>query len=358
MTLLRFEAHGFRNLSSVVMEPAPGVNLISGANAAGKTSILEAVHTLARGRSFRTRHLQDLVCQGAAGFMLTARVRDGERNVPLGLSREAGRLQLRADGQPATGFAQMATQLPVLLLDPESHALIDGGPAERRRLLDWGVFHGQAGFLTVWRQYTQALRHRNAALRSNASDRTVQSWTPAMVRHADQLDHWRGDYIATLEPVLGGLLRELIGVQTTRIVYRRGWRAEDDLGTILEQGLAQDRRQAHTRSGPHRADFELLLDDTPPRQRLSRGQHKLLVAALVMALADDYRRRQQRACVLLVDDLPAELDADNRQRLLGSLGATGSQCLITAIEPSVLAGTTVAAHFVLEQGVMRPTVVN
>ncbi|HMZ11772.1 MAG TPA: DNA replication and repair protein RecF, partial [Plasticicumulans sp.] len=121
--------------------------------------------------------------------------------------------------------------------------------------------------------------------------------------------------------------------------YRRGWPAGQPLGEVLAEAREGDRRAGHTRHGAHRADFAVRLDGRPPGEALSRGQHKLLVAALVLAQAALYRETCGRPCVLLVDDLPAELDGAHRSRFVERLAATGAQVFVTAIEAAALGGT-------------------
>ena len=124
-----------------------GLNLITGANASGKTSLLEALAYLGRGKSFRGASTQDLVRHGEAGFLLFGEVADDSRTVPVGVRNGRDGLEVRVAGETAGGAAALAEALPLQLIDPEVHNLIAGGPEKRRRYIDWIAFHVEHGHL-------------------------------------------------------------------------------------------------------------------------------------------------------------------------------------------------------------------
>ena len=344
MRVASLDIAGFRNLRQVSLDCAPGLNLLIGPNASGKTSLLEALYVLGRGRSFRTRQPRELIQTGAAAFRVVAIMSDGEgRRVPVGIERDARALTARIGGAPTRSLAELARQTPVLLLNPDSHRLLEDGPKQRRRFMDWGLFHAEPGFLDAWRRYDTALRHRNAALRTQAADRVVDAWDGELAAAAARLDPWRESFCKALECALGPLTEATLGKVAVEVDYRRGWPLEPfkhDFTSWLRTGRAQDRQQGHTRLGPHRADFIPRIAGRPPAEALSRGQQKLLVIALVLAQAELYRRHAGDACILLIDDLPAELDPANRTRVMRTLAGLEAQLFVTAIEPGLLDAAT------------------
>lgn len=339
MRVVSLDIAGFRNLEPVGLRCAPGANLLIGPNASGKTSLLEAVYFLGRGRSFRARQPRELIQTGATAFRVAAMVADGQgRRIPLGVERDARELTVRVGGAPTRSLAELARQTPVLLLNPDSHRLLEDGPKQRRRFMDWGLFHAEPGFLDAWRRYDGALRHRNAALRTRAADRVVDAWDGELAATAARLDRFRETFCEALGAVLRPLSEATLGWDGVRVDYRRGWPLgppERDFASWLRGGRDQDRQQGHTRLGPHRADFAVRAA-RPPAEALSRGQQKLLVIALVLAQAELYRRRVGDACILLIDDLPAELDPENRARVVRTLAELDAQLFVTAIEPGLL----------------------
>ena len=362
MHVARLDISGFRNLRQVRIEASPGLNLLIGANAAGKTSLLEALYLLGRGRSFRTRQPRELIQQGAPCFRVVALLHGsaGQR-VPVGIERGPRELSARVAGQATRSLAVLARQVPVLLLNPDSHRLLEDGPQQRRRFMDWGLFHAEPGFLDAWRRYDSALRHRNAALRMGAADRVVDAWDGELSAAAAMLDTQRQAFCKALEGALQPLTAATLAQIGVRVEYRRGWPLEpsgDDFASWLRAARGTDRQQAHTRLGPHRADFSLRLDGRTPGMALSRGQQKLLVVALVLAQAALYRQHTGEACILLVDDLPAELDPDNRGRVMRILAAQDAQLFATAIEGGLLdqAPWRMARCFQLADGTAREMV--
>lgn len=340
MRVASLDIAGFRNLRETSLRCAPGLNLIIGPNASGKTSLLEALYVLGRGRSFRARQPRDLIQTGAIRFRVVAMMAGGDgRRVPVGIERNAGELTARVGGVATRSLVELARQTPVLLLNPDSHRLLEDGPKQRRRFMDWGLFHADPGFHDTWRRYDMALRHRNAALRTHATDRAVDAWDGELAITATHLDLLRKTFCEALGSVLEPLTVAILGDVRVEVDYRRGWPLEPperDFALWLRAGRDQDRQQGHTRLGPHRADFAVRIAGRPPAEALSRGQQKLLVIALVLAQAELYRQRLGDACILLMDDLPAELDPANRQRVAQLLAALDLQLFVTAIEPGLL----------------------
>ena len=340
MRVAHLDITGFRNLQPVRMDCSPGLNLLIGPNASGKTSLLEALYFLGRGRSFRARLPKELIQTGAAAFRIVATMSGNDgRRIPVGIERTPRELTARIGGVPTRSLAELARQTPVLLLNPDSHRLLEDGPQQRRRFMDWGLFHHEPGFLDAWRRYGVALRCRNAALRSGSAHRAVDAWDGELAAAAILLDQWRERFCKALEGALERFSPETLAMDGVQVDYRRGWPLEPpERGFVewLRTGRDQDRQQSHTRIGPHRADFAMRIAGRPPAEALSRGQQKLLVIALVLAQADLYQRHVGDACILLIDDLPAELDPANRARVMQTLAALDAQLFVTAIEPGLL----------------------
>ena len=335
MSLATLDIASFRNLAQVRLHCAERLNLVTGANASGKTSFLEAIYFLSRGRSFRARQPRELIRHGTAALRVVARTRPGPeaRGVTVGVAYDGLAAIARIDGAPARSVAERAACLPVLMLNPDSHRLLDDGPQQRRRFLDWGLFHGEPAFLGLWKRYQGFLRQRNAALRSGR-DRALTAWDSGLAEAAARLDTLRRAYCDALNTALAPLAAALLGADRVTLDYHRGWSRERDLLELLQQELDSDQRQGHTRRGPHRADFSVRIEGQPASLQLSRGQQKLLVIALILAQARLFRDHRRQDCVLLVDDLPSELDTGNRQRVLEQLAAEALQLFVTAIEPT------------------------
>jgi DNA replication and repair protein RecF len=333
MLIEQLRIEHFRNIQHAEIEPGPGLNLITGLNAAGKTSLLEAIDCLSRGRSFRTRKTRSLLSHGRDRCVLVARLRTAMGSgVVLGMERSPQQTRMRMNGRAVDSVAEFAAALPVLCMHPQSHALIEGGPAYRRGFLDWGVFHVEPGFLGSWQRYQRALRQRNRSLRDPEARRMIPAWDRELSEAAAAIDRARGAYMEEYRPMLARCVDRLLPTGDLELRYERGWPVDRELATVLQGDCEGDRRQGHTRSGPHRADLRIRLRGHPAAEVASRGQQKLIVAAMLLAQIEQFARHRGESCAFLVDDLPSELDAVYRGRFMDALAGLEVQVFVTAIE--------------------------
>ncbi len=329
MALVSLGIRNVRNLRQVDIAPSPDLNLILGENGAGKTSVLEALYLLGRGRSFRTAKIERVVGNDGASLTVTGRVEEEGRTVPLGIERGRQVMRLRVGGSDASGMAQLAQTFPVQLIQPNSHRLLEEGPRYRRQFLDWGVFHVEPGFYPAWQRFQRALRQRNASLRARQDE---TPWTPELIAAASAIDEARRRYLEMLIPRVLACAEELLGTTHLTLRYSPGWPQGQDLSGALAEHQRRDREQGFTVYGPHRADLRVQIDGTAVAERVSRGQQKMLVAAMVVAQAALFQAQTGRSCALLVDDVAAELDRGHRTALLTLLGKLPLQLFVTAIE--------------------------
>src|SRR6202030_3587375 len=189
MSLRRLQVTDFRCLQSVALDLDSRFTLISGPNASGKTSLLEAIYVLGRGRSFRTRRLEHLIRHDTARFVVFGEVEAVDRHIPVGVEGSPSGIRAQIAGARAPSLADLAVVLPVQIIDPEVHRLIERCPNGRRRFLAWGVyqlFHVKQ-FATHWQRYHQVLKQRNAALRSGQPHAVVTAWDGDLVRYGELL---------------------------------------------------------------------------------------------------------------------------------------------------------------------------
>lgn len=330
MGLRSFRAENFRCLGCLEFDPDPSINTITGPNAAGKTSVLEALYYLGRGRSFRSGGSRGLIRTGQHSLLLVGEVEGEGVSHRLGAEVRHGARTLRVDGTDATA-ADLAVCLPVQAIDPEIHQLIQGGPELRRRFLDWGVFHVEHSFILAWRRYQQALRQRNAALRVGAGREEVFAWNPELIAAAEAVDGYRQQFAEAFCTRLSSIISENLHFYVN-CAYIRGWSEDLNYTAALEQSWDRDASQHITHVGPHRADLRLRIEDRQVRHRLSRGQQKMLGAAMVIAQTLFVIDSVQRELVLLVDDPSAELDRSHRRILFDMLRSVPAQLFVTALE--------------------------
>jgi len=353
VTVGRLRIEGVRCLEQVEVSLDSRRNYFFGANGAGKTSLLEAVYLLGRGRSFRTRQTARLVRRGARSLAVYGEVEGPSGEERLGIAFSGAGLQVRVNGREGCSLADLARALPVHVIDPKLHRLIEAGPSERRRYLDAGVFHVEHEYLDRWRAYRRLLGQRNAALQRGVSDDELAVWTAPFIAAGEAVDGLRRTYMSALEALAAKLGRDLLGTELT-LGYRAGWRRGVSLAEAVEEAVARDRAAGYSQVGPHRADLKIGLATNEVRDSASRGQQKLVAAALVIAQVDLFQSRTGRRSTLLVDDPAAELDAASLERLLAALEDVDAQQLITALDHRALAPAQGFPVFHVEQGTVHP----
>jgi DNA replication and repair protein RecF len=346
-----FSAQGFRCLAGIELDADPGFNLIHGPNASGKTSILEAIAYLGRGKSFRGAPVTSLIRHGEKEFVLFGRVDDGGRTAKVGVRNSAEGLEVRIDGQAGGGAADLATALPLQIIDPDVHDLVAGPPDERRRYLDWIAFHVEQGYLEAWRRFRRALKQRNAALRSGQAAAMIRGWNAEFVELAQQIDAGRRLALEVAMEDLEDTGRALLGAEVC-FEYRSGWKEGAELLEALEAGLERDLQQGSTQSGPHRGDLRLVYDERQARKLVSRGQQKLLACAMIIAAAQTAQSALERPLLMLLDDPAAELDRESLGRLMGRVRNLGCQVIATSLVPDAAIFGGEGAVFHVEHGAL------
>src|SRR5271156_3707980 len=332
MSLRRLQVTDFRCLQSATLDLDSRFTLISGANASGKTSVLEAIYVLGRGRSFRTRRLEHLIRRGSDRFVVFGEVDGFGRRSSLGVEGSAGGVRARLGGAKAVSLAELAPLLPVQIIDPEIHRLIEEGPSRRRRFLDWGVFHVEPRFVDDWQRFQRALKQRNAALKSRQPREVVIAWDSELVRYGEAVSAARSGYVDRLAEQAVNVTRNLLGMELG-LTYRPGWTRDLSFSEALRQSWHHDQERGATQAGTHRAELSIRLDDLAVKDRISRGQQKLLAAALLLAQIRMFPAESPVRPSLLLDDPAAELDNKRLAALINEIGSQAVQLIVTALHP-------------------------
>jgi DNA replication and repair protein RecF len=355
-TLQSLEILNFRNIQSARLKFSHGLNLIDGQNASGKTSLLEAIYTLGRVRSFRTHSAQQTIRYGQTAFRLVGQIAGAaSRSVPVGIERGSATLNVRLAGEPVRRLSDLAGYFPVQILSSDTSTLFNGGPRFRRQVLDWALFHVEQSYREIWQRYARILKQRNAALRSHARSELITVWDAELVEAASVIDRVRREYLARFSVLLNEELQHLLPACEPELCYAAGWPSGSTLAESLANALERDRSQGCTRYGVHRSDFRLMIDGRDIEAHCSRGQQKAVQVAFMLA---QVRLQQEHACpagAFLLDDLTSELDQANQQRVLQALRDLDAQVFVTAIEGDRIdtAGWRETRRFHVEHGVIQ-----
>ena len=330
MNLTSISITNVRNIQQVNINFGNRFNVFYGENGAGKSSILEAIYLLSTGKSFRTQQIKKIISHCHSSITLFAKVEDENgMQTALGLSKSEQGNEIRINGQNVKNISELALRLPVLVTTQDSHKLIDSGPHWRRQFLDWGLFHVKHEFHETWKNYRKLLKQRNSALCSGYTKEQITVWDDALIKYGEMYDQLRTDFVSGIEPYFIEFSQVLLGENEYNLEYLKGWPRAKSFSEILKSHFEKDRLTRRTEYGPHRADLRVLYDSQNGRDTASRGQQKLLVYALNLALIAYLKASQGVETIMLLDDLGSELDTGHASKLLNLLRDKFSQVCIT-----------------------------
>ncbi|MHB8911984.1 MAG: DNA replication/repair protein RecF [Lysobacter sp.] len=358
MQVIRLEIRRLRRFAEVSLAPGAGLNLITGDNGAGKTSVLEALHLMAYGRSFRGRVRDGLIQTGETALEVFVEWQENLRSGPrkAGLRHTGQDWAGRLDGDSVAHLGDLCAALAVVSFEPGSHALITGSGDSRRRYLDWGLFHVEPNFLTLWRRYARALKQRNALLKRRGGGAQLDAWDRELAEAGEPLSRDRQRYLEALQPHFAAMTAEWVpAIGTTTLEYLPGWRRDDlPLADALLLTRERDQATGFTSVGPHRADWRIAFGHLAGRESLSRGQAKLTALSALMAQAEHYAESRGEWPIIALDDLASELDRAHQRRVLDWLCRSNAQVFVTGTEiPTALPSTSGMHRFHVEHGELR-----
>lgn len=322
----------FRNINEASLSPSDRINLLIGENGSGKTSVLEAIHLLAMGRSFRTRNLKNIIQSDYSQFTLFAR---SSEMTPVGLLFDSNTgLQIRLNNAPLKKLSDLAVNTPLQYISANCHQFFELGPKFRRRMIDWGVFHVEHKFNYHWQTYKKALIQKNASLKKKKKKDEIELWDQYLVKHGEEITRLRENYLSKLLEIFEPIFIKIcptFAKCTFSLRYNKGWNKDMTLAATLSENYERDRILGYSRSGPHSADWMLKINNASPEELLSRGQQKLFYLSLCLSqviLLMEIRGVQNT--ILLLDDLSSELDWQHQRRVLETLRTLPVQTFITS----------------------------
>jgi DNA replication and repair protein RecF len=350
MSLIELAVEDLRCLERIRLELHPAHNLIWGGNGSGKTSLLEAIFLLGRGRSFRTRSSERLIRHGQPRLISFGRT-DDVPSQALGVEvSRSGRTAARINGAAASSLTELSEAFPVQVIDPGIHKLVEEGGYRRRRWMDWLVFHVEPHFAAHWTRYARVLKQRNAALRGGSVQ--VESWDVELVRLGELIADSRSSVIDRLQPAWRETAQGLCGLEV-ELHYVQGWPRELSLREALVNSRARDQLKGTTHVGPHRADIAIRWSGRLAREALSRGQQKLVAIAMVLSQLQ-LLKGLSRQPTLLLDDPAAELDGAHLENFIHQVRRLPGQLILTALHDNASPFGVPEKVFHVERGRVRP----
>lgn len=329
-----------RNLHCVSLDVGQ-INIFIGQNGSGKTSVLESLHLLSRGKSFRHHQPKHYISHNKTSCTVWARLSDNQTLAILKDTNASTTLKLNAT--TAKSQSTLTKHTPLIVIDPSGMDILQTGTESRRQMLDWLAFHLDDDFYDGWLGYQKALKQRNSLLKSAPTATTLyelSAWHKQLDNHAKQLhairermfDIWRTVFLQICQTLLPQY------ADCLQLSYHAGFDSKLSLFEILQNRISQDLTLGYTPVGVHRADIGIYLKQDTRYHAihvLSRGEKKLLITALKLSLLIAFithTKHTSHTCPLvLIDDIDSELDDNAIIALIDTLKDTNCQLFITSL---------------------------
>ena len=281
--LKRLAITNIRNIASAQLPSLQPCNIIYGANGSGKTSVLESLNLVSVGRSFRSQRIQPVIRRGAEDCTVFTELDRGGSSHAIGVRRDLkAKYEVRVDGESLSTVAALADYVPTQLVYSDSFLLLTGGPKLRRQFLDWGVFHVEQQFHTVWQLVQRCIKQRNSLLRrGKIAAGQLEPWEVELCNLSEQINPWRLAVFQQLVNEFQTVLKSIApNLQSIELLYHPGWDESIGITESLAKYRERDCRNGYTGVGPHRASFSLFIEQQEIQHVLSRGAAQSRIVCL------------------------------------------------------------------------------
>ena len=340
MSFELIKINNFRNIPEAIIEPESERNIFVGENGAGKTSVIEAIYSVARGRSFRSRYRKPVIKEGESSSLIfsTWKNYSGIQS-KIGIERKKERTRIRINGQNIARLSILGQLIPLQLLSPQSINIFSNGPTNRRKLMDWGVFHVEPSFYSLWNRYLNTLKQRNAALRSGKKE-VANAFAYSLAELAAQIDSIRSDYFNKLNALLLTSIKPQKPLIDVTVNYYRGWSNKKELLDLMQEKLLIDLKRGYTSVGPQFSDLKFTCNSKKLDESLSNGEKKLLIFLFKLAQIDHLNQLRPRETIFLIDDVYSELSPTFQNIVNHSISNLPNQVFLTTPDPAHISSLT------------------
>ncbi|MBL4630319.1 MAG: DNA replication/repair protein RecF, partial [Paraglaciecola sp.] len=332
MKLDKVQIRHFRNIDDMSFTAHRSLNVFLGVNGSGKSSILEALHYLGFARSFRTQKHKNVIRHSKQGFTVfcSAVVEEGNQQ-KFGISRSIDdTCVVNINGKKSKRATDLASHLPIQIFTPQSSDLLLGAPKLRRRYLDWLLFHVEQSFNLDFQIYNKSLKHLNALYKSTRPDQGIEYWNNILCEKGEAISEKRATLLNEhLIQVINVNLEDFLPEFSFEISYYRGWEKGYSLGDAVLKNRQRDQKNGYLSVGPHKADLRIKLQGVNAHEILSRGQLRMLVAAMQLAQTQYLHAQTAKTSIFLLDDVGAELDEEKRKVFISRLNTSDTQLFVT-----------------------------
>lgn len=335
MELVSLSIERVRNLVNLHIKPSTRMNIIYGENAAGKTAILESIYLLSKARSFRTPRIKDVIQHDQENLIVSGMIVDNNQTIKTGIRKSKTETEIKYNHQPVKTVSEQAKNMVVQASIPENTKIFTGSPKDRRKWVDWALFHVEHDYLKNWHNYYHALRNRNALIRGNRKEEEFFIWEKEMSITAKKMHNMWANYFALLQKYYQEIAQVSPYKEILFSTKNRKLEAEDFL-EHLQLTRQSDIKMGFTQYGPHKADFEFKINTKHIAAVFSRGQIKQFMIILSVAQARLLKMEKNISPIVLIDDFNSELDRKTVKIILDLLFTENIQLFITTTDPDML----------------------
>jgi len=340
MTITTLSINDFRNIEKVELTFSEDINLICGSNGSGKTSILEAIYFLGRGKSFRTQKNNLLIELAKPNFILFGKT---VNNFKVGIRKSRNqKLDIKVNEEKLTQLSSLSSILAIQIITPDSYQLIESGPSIRRKFIDWIVFHVKHDLINVWKNHRKILLQRNNALKKNLPLNQITIWDKELVNLSNILTEERINYIREINKELAFYNKTIFENKLNiKLIYLKGWNDSLGLGQVLKNNISFDIKRGHTSFGMNKSEIKIMVkfqdSEIEAKEFLSKGNKKLLSILLIIIQTKILIKEKKFNIgnikpILLMDDLYSELDKENFNKIYRIICSLNIQSFFTGID--------------------------
>jgi DNA replication and repair protein RecF len=326
MEIDSLEMISFRNHEKTKIEFGPGLTILWGKNGSGKTSILEAIHSLSLGKSFRTNNKKEMVKNGKNSFLLRGFFKKAQGNESMvSFSQDRiGNKKIKINKKTITKRKELLGLNSVVVFSPEEESITKGPPGERRKFFNKVFSICSKTYLEKLLTYNKILKQRNAVLKNNHKKQStieeLDTWSEPLADAGEKLWRERTQLIKEFTGEFSHITKELDEKIKKRIIYKEKKTDREEILQQIKNNNTLDIKNGFTSYGPHRDDFLFLWNKKPIRKQGSQGEHKLFLALLKITELLFLSKKTKKNPIFLIDDLFASLDEKKSKKLLAFIG--------------------------------------
>jgi DNA replication and repair protein RecF len=324
MAILHLELVSFRNHNKQEFNFISGLTVIWGENGSGKTAILEAIHVLSFGRSFRTHKYRELIKNKSSQLVVRGNFGNNatQDQVAVQMEKLSG-IKLKLNGKSLTSRKELIGRNNVVVLSPEEQSVTKGAPIERRKFFDKMFSVTSREYVDTLQNYNRVLKQRNAVIQNakdgSAPTKDIQSWDDQLISTGQKLWLLRFEFISIFQTMLSSVVGRYDNKILFDLIYLKEAPTQGLYKSEIINSLKKDIRLGRTTYGPHRDDISLIWDKRDLRSQGSQGEHKLSMVLLKLTEMVFIREKTGKHPTLLLDDLFAKLDLGRSKKIVSLL---------------------------------------